>query len=391
MSHIYRYRSPGILSIKEILYNEIYLASEKELNDPIDMLPNFVFESGNRHIWYNIFKALNAPDFISEISADYYENLCPIEYSKVISDAKHHHNDLTNTILKKHKLTPDDNLGLIVKIILSNFIENIELYKPSSGYSASFSEVSDSMLMWSHYTNSHQGFCLVFRPINNEIHQCPKNLKKFISIGDNDEQKISINPAFKLEKVSYDGSSHLNAFYLFPENITGIDLAKNNQIESYWKQKREQMLSKNDCWDYEHERRIFLQSPSYYIAKHEKIKKIDQIIHYNNEQLVGVIFGARMKAEDKSMIKDIVKRKIDLTYRTACEDSKKTYLFDFLFQQAIIDSTSRGISLENLEIISNGDIIPPESSAYKRLLSDWRNGIGRIADKGKMNDVDIPW
>lgn len=391
MTHVYRYRSPGILSIKEILYNEIYLASDKELNDPIDMLPNFVFESGNRNIWYNIFKALDAPNFIAELSANYYEALCPIEYNEVISNAKHHHEELASIIIKKHKLTPDDNLGLIVQAILSNFIENIKLYKPSSGYSASFSEVGNSMLMWSHYTSSHQGFCLVFRPINNEIQQCPKNLKKNMTVGDNNEHSISLKPAFKLEKVSYDGSSHLNAFYLFPESITGIDLSKDNQIEIYWDKRREQMLSKNSYWDYEHERRIFLFSPQHYIAKQRHIKRIDQIIHYNSEQLVGVIFGARMRDEDKAMIKDIVKRKIDLTYNTAFHDEKKTYLFDFLFQQAVIDNTSRGIKIEQLEIISNGTIIHPKKATYEKLLEDWRNGIGRVVDGKKMNNSNIPW
>ena len=64
---------------------------------------------------------------------------------------------------EKFKTMPDEKLReLILRIGLKSLQEGIAGFLSSNGVSC-FSEVNDSLLMWSHYANSGKGFCLEFR------------------------------------------------------------------------------------------------------------------------------------------------------------------------------------------------------------------------------------
>lgn len=64
---------------------------------------------------------------------------------------------------EKFRTMPDEKLReLILRIGQKSLQEGITEFLSSSGVSC-FSEVNDSLLMWSHYADSGKGFCLEFR------------------------------------------------------------------------------------------------------------------------------------------------------------------------------------------------------------------------------------
>ena len=141
-------------------------------------------------------------------------------------------------------------------------------------------EVSDSMLMWSHYANNHRGFCVEF---------------DFSS--DTQLRKIA-------RAVRY--SDH------FP-SLSAVDLVgpdKYEALDALW-------LTKAECWAYEREWRVMMPKGGKSYQAPSKI--------------FSVIFGARMPESDRFMIAQALRHEQDLRFREAVIEEDK-------FTIAIIDA-----------------------------------------------------
>lgn len=119
-----------------------------------------------------------------------------------------------------------------------------------------FSEIKDSLLMWSHYSDSHKGFCLEF-----------------------DTTFVPFNNAFKVEYS--DSCPHLNPLIMFIDRKEFEMKSDKERFLSLW--------TKYSCWEYEKEWRIF----------HSKPKKK---VGYEVNALKAVYFGSKIKRADLEII-----------------------------------------------------------------------------------------
>lgn len=118
----------------------------------------------------------------------------------------------------------------------------------------SFSAESKNLLLWSHYSNSHKGVCLIF--------DVAQDLDVFV-------QSLPIEYSKDYPEIQYS------------ENLKG-DLVKAT------------FLTKADDWLYENERRIF------------NLDRAHQKLAFNPKALYGIILGAKSDQNDFQLIRDLI-------------------------------------------------------------------------------------
>lgn len=126
---------------------------------------------------------------------------------------------------------------------------------------ACFAEDNDHILMWSHYANAHQGFCLEF---------------------DTSFAPFSEAGADHSLKVHY---SRLNKY----PSLSLVDI----QHESLPSLSRALLGTKSMHWSYEKEWRMFSSNGN-------------KEYSYNKSALTGIYFGCKMKDDDKAKIASIL-------------------------------------------------------------------------------------
>ena len=369
------------------MYDEIYFASTDELNDPVDMQSKFIFSTDSKELWKKMLFQLWADQNYADIGSSYFAEICPITYDSLIINFDYHAEKLFERLVDNKSLNPD-NIKYILLFIkkLKNFIN---LYEPSAGYSVSFSKACDDMLMWSHYAKRHTGFCLIFRPINNSIYQCPTRQKDNISVtrGHN----TCIGESFPVYDIDYeDELSDIDAFTLFPIPYTGYHFDEEEERLNYHKSARDQLLTKNKVWGYEEECRLLLPQPQKRISGEANLNCHQRLFHYDFMQIAGIIFGHRMSSQDKDSIRNILNEKLEKRTKSLSENSKEKIIFDFLFQQAEICPNSRNVKINNLDLVSMGSIIKPGTEYYDRQLEKWYKGEGIRYQSGNLSYDPIP-
>jgi hypothetical protein len=144
--------------------------------------------------------------------------------------------------------------------IFKGFKEQISIYRQTllndRGITC-FSEIGDNLLMWSHYTRGHTGFCLEF--------------------------DTSFHPFEKLYQVHYAEENSIP---------TVNPILAHFQEEDFFER---MILTKAKCWCYEQEWRIFHKQGG------------DRTENYPPECLTAVYFGINMPREHKFRIMDILK------------------------------------------------------------------------------------
>lgn len=147
----FRYRPYSELSIKEMLYHEIFFASVEESDDPYEGFLFVRFEpiydkwiKFLSYVWNEAFAKANADTvarFLCNQGSISLQDLKSLDFSSLceLSDKNDKHN---------------------VKM----FRNAIDSYSFRKKYFACFSRNCGIDLMWSHYADKHKGFCLIFRP-----------------------------------------------------------------------------------------------------------------------------------------------------------------------------------------------------------------------------------
>lgn len=374
--HVYRYRSSNLLSQKGLLYDEWYFASKEELNDPIDMQSKFEF-SGD---WTRILTSLWENDHEAKIAAAYLTKIGPVSYEQLIIDFHAHKEKIIERVFSNR------HVSLMELSKLENSLEHLlallNLYAPGSGYSISLSRTNSDMLMWSHYAASHTGFCLTYRPINGCLNQCPIRKKDSLAVATN--HLSSVSAAFEIEDINYKDQLHpIDAFSLLPVIYTGYSFDSESSRLEYHKKIREQLLTKNKCWQYEQECRLMLRQPTKWISGCSTYNSLQRLFYYDFSQVTGIIFGARMSSQDKEAIQNIISHKMLDKYKNI--QGGKTYIFDFLYQQAEICPSSRAVKIVDLDLYLMGSILKPGSAQYADRLDRWRRGEGMAIENGNFS------
>jgi len=191
--------------------NEIYFSMPEQFNDPFDSKVGISYE-GTEEQWIN---------FLDGWYRKNKPNLLPKQRC-----------DMVNTCLSNRNKIPE--------ALSFSFLKKMGVY--------CMSEINDDILMWSHYSEGHTGFCLIF-DANNEFF--------------GRSQKI-----------------------IYSKSYPNVNFFTNTQLE-----KTEAMLlTKAQHWDYEKEWRIIDH------------KDGPGIKHFTEKYFIGVIIGCRMPEENKQKI-----------------------------------------------------------------------------------------
>ncbi|WP_165905717.1 DUF2971 domain-containing protein [Raoultella sp. BIGb0138] len=347
------------LSIKELIYDELYFSYPSELNDPLDGLISYEFPEDFPK-WNRLldlaFKGLPVD---TRFLAESFAKKSPLSVRKLVENQTFLF-ELILSFIGESKRETAYFLSETLKYYISGYI-------PSEGCSVSFSRTYKNTLMWSHYTGKHEGFCLIFRSIEGNINQCKSRKKSIINLGDH--CSLSIEEKFKMHNVTYGSKKNLDGFTLFPSYVYGRELS-NEEITSYWESRENVYLTKSACWDYEEESRLYIHAPSPSLSK-EILSPIDKIFHYDNSQIAGVIYGMRMSEQNKNIIKEILLRKSKERYM---DTKSEKYLFNIVSFDASFNDDQHTISIEPTEIFDCGDVINFSNPSFNTKYNFWKNG-----------------
>ncbi|SHF73391.1 Protein of unknown function [Flavobacterium fluvii] len=285
----FRFRTYSPISLKELQYGEIFFVDKDQLNDPYDTKNSSFFE-GDFERYKNLTKRILSQNFgvlnLSHINVDLIVNFLASEklfYDQLIEkiDSK----DFKDIVL--------DTIRITESIAISeSFIKKLKhfIFKYAGGhcYIASFSKGCDDPIMWSHYANYHTGFCLIFDFENNKIQR-------------NNLLKKHLDSEYELKEVKYKKECiKTNGFYTMP-SLLGETTTKEEESK-HWEQKQNSFLIKYKSWKYEKEYRIIhydLLTDS--ITESGPAKRLvgNRTFYYDQKQLTGIIFGSKMKSENR--------------------------------------------------------------------------------------------
>lgn len=385
--YVYRYRSPGLLSQKGLIYDEWYFASREELNDPIDMQSKFEFPENSKSTWFGVIKSLWQNEEWSELAAIYFNSICPISVEQLLEEYDQHSVKVVEIIFENCEINLADfqKIGELKKQLKAL----LSLYAPSAGYSVSLSTCNNEMLMWSHYAASHTGYCLIYRPIDGYLYQCPSRTKDSLSVSKGHASLI--DNKFKVKAIEYENQLEaIDAFCLLPSDNTGYKFETEEEHLGFHTKIQSQLLTKNKCWAYEQEARLLLPQPSNHISDESSFTSYQRLFHYDFSQVVGIIFGARMREHEKLAIKEIIDEKLEKRFRDLGGESTKKYIFDFLYQQAEICSSSRVVRITDQDLISMGTQLKVGNKYYEKQLKAWKEFKGVTVEAGRYGYDAIP-
>jgi hypothetical protein len=382
----YKFRPASEVSFKELLYDELFFTSTEECNDPFDSKSFYEF-SAEKDKWKALIKfAADSEGFsdnadiekVSEAVCD----LCPITFDEALKL------DWYSIFQKTSVYNEPLFVGANVRAILST----LEKYRPPIRYFSSFSKSCTESLMWSHYASNHQGFCLIFRSVYKKLMQAVSHRKKSIQRSAPKGLAPSMNYAlpegFQFQDVTYvDDVKHISAFTLFPKTVAGSEFS-DEEIHSLRKAQFEQYLQKHSCWSYEEESRLVLETPMKWLFGDQWEYSIqERLFRYEPTQLVGVVFGARTKENDKTRIFQILEERND---RIAKSVDYPRIIFSFVAHQATISDRGRKIEVHPLKFVSSVHSETPGDPEFDRLYGDWRDGYSYELNGNRASRIHVP-
>lgn len=375
MGFYYRYRPMSELSIKELMYDEMFFASTEESNDPYEGKVFFKFEKSQEK-WKRLlevaWKNIEVPNKDKYIEA----------FSKYLTDKSPLTFDEFQTLdFKEIKFSTTGELSIFNTVLhlipmLKSFVE---IYKPDKKYFVSFSKTADNYLMWSHYANKHNGYCLILRSIDGGIYQshntCRKGISRNTPNSFSPHMSYGIQQKFEMTDVIYnDDEANVDAFLCFPEYVGGHKFENEYERISHCKQLQKPFLEKNSCWSYEQETRLLLHAPyAWLFGENIEYTKYERLLHYDSSHLVGIVLGHKMSNEDKSRIKEIVCEKMENRHKNELGKDVRR-LFDFVLFEAELSPQKRSVEIVPKEIYGGIKILTPKDESFRKQYDEWKQG-----------------
>lgn len=238
IDYLYKYRSINEYTKKSLINNEFFFSFPSSFNDPFDTKLNVIYE-GSESDWRKFIRSNGASKQQEDLLINYLKS---INY------------DITKLPnYSKNYFKVGDNMMVFC-----------------------LSEINNSILMWSHYSNSHKGICLGY-----------KTEKKHNSLGlrFNDDQ-MKYHPSktkgfLPVFKVKYQSE--------LPDKYNSLTNENYKKLFEFAK-------TKHRDWNYEKEHRM--------IYLYENIEK--QTIQYKKDILDKIIFGIKTSKEDKRILRNII-------------------------------------------------------------------------------------
>ena len=369
----YRYRSGSELSVKELIYDELYFASRAECNDPYEGKIFAIFEK-NEDAWNNLIRLAlkdnpilsNATEYLVEKIVSFYIDKSPIIFEEFINTSEDDFLSIGKDLFEKTILK--NMLAVITRYALA--------YMPEERYFASFSRKRDINLMWAHYANNHRGFCLIFRPINGKIRQnkhwekSPMHFQTpyFLS----PEISIFVPDFFEIRDIEYVQEPKLSdGFTYFPEAVIGKVFSQ-DQIKDILNDREKIYLQKHSVWEYEEESRVILQSGhSWLVEQQLSLSPYQRLIHYDPIHLAGIIVGVNMPKDQRSKIEEIMAEKA--RRQVECLEAE-TVTFDVVLFEEKLSPINRTVEIVPYRIYNEIRQIDKTDKDFGEHLKKWEEG-----------------
>ena len=279
---LFRYRSCADMHIEAFENDAIYAVTADQFNDPYDTLLRYDMDGIRQYVeWVMSVDGLEklkefyaqGNDFCDEV-----KRMLPGEVWDSLKAGLEATSDLT-TLKDKIESSRQQTLSL-----MSTMFPVLTSLSKRFSTIACFSEDVKSLLMWSHYAHSHQGFALEydFRP----------TLSKPL------ERGLLYPVVYSDER--YDASLYIGWEFL---HVLGLH-SKSPDITAFSKV----ALHKSRVWEYEREWRLIDPGP------HDPIHPKPSVIHYRP---VGIYYG-----------QNIAKDKLERLHKAAVEKGIREYKMD---------------------------------------------------------------
>jgi hypothetical protein len=166
-----------------------------------------------------------------------------------------------------------------------------------------FSGNDDSILMWSHYADSHTGICLRFRPIKDWY---DLELGEYYLEFDSFDRSVPLQVAIKYPfRNMFNRKKFLNVTYKNKDEICPIvnylDTDSNLKMTKC-------LLNKFIDWHYEEEYRILITRYDIDKGLLSEDEFEQGLVKYRKEDLEGIIFGMKITYENAKLVYDTVKK-----------------------------------------------------------------------------------
>jgi len=173
---IYRYQSFNALSLDALCHDQLYFSDPSNFNDPLDCKPSVECDTDKKTL-QKILAALIERRVTEEI-------LCSLKVAKVDGENAENHaknqgqqeaaNEIRN--IAYHATNPDYEISVekAERKLLTYGIQS-ELLKQNNRGVCCFSEEYDNPLLWSHYGDQHNGYCVGYslnrnpKPVVNKV------------------------------------------------------------------------------------------------------------------------------------------------------------------------------------------------------------------------------
>jgi hypothetical protein len=250
---LYKYRAidphhPEYVS-RILTHNELYFPSPREFNDPWESKPQFV--AGPVH------------------DPQYRQRLVTVITSMMRNDPGIDR----EAVRRRAEQHTQEEVEALVTAFIPEYWEALERYRVCS-----FCSSSRIALLWSHYANAHEGFCLEF-----------------------DASTDIFGGAFRVA---------------YQDEYPSLDIADDDD----WALLKASILTKSSDWSYEEEYRLVSAEP----GNDELLSVSNKKFVFPPNLLTAVIFGAQMEAKDrKQLIKWADQGETSPTYREATLSATK--------------------------------------------------------------------
>ncbi len=363
----YRYRSGSELSVKELIYDELYFASREECNDPYEG-KTFATFSADKDLWNNLInealKAYNIKplESLKERIVQYFLSKAPMPIENVLRIPKNEFVDIGARTYEQ-RLLPS---------MLEAIQNYVMWYSPEERYFASFSKTNDNFLLWSHYANNHKGFCLIYRAIDGKLKQNPNWKRKQTATLPLPRLTFVVPDAFEIQDVEYVSTpKSSDGFMCFPASVAG-DKHTPEEIEETQAERAKNYLQKHSVWDYEQEARVVLSSGVQWLAGRKLTLPAHQrLFHIDSTQLVGIILGSQMPDVQRQRIREIITEKVERWYIPTTDHR---IISNFILFEEILSETNREVVIEPKEIYTGTSVFTKKQPNFTQLYDEWHNG-----------------
>ena len=363
----YRYRSGSELSVKELIYDELYFASREECNDPYEG-KTFATFSADKDLWNNLInealKAYNIKplESLKERIVQYFLSKAPMPIENVLRIPKNEFVDIGARTYEQ-RLLPS---------MLEAIQNYVMWYSPEERYFASFSKTNDNFLLWSHYANNHKGFCLIYRAIDGKLKQNPNWKRKQTATLPLPRLTFVVPDAFEIQDVEYVSTpKSSDGFMCFPASVAG-DKHTPEEVEMAQAERAKNYLQKHSVWDYEQEARVVLSSGVQWLAGRKLTLPAHQrLFHIDSTQLVGIILGSQMPDIQRQRIREIITEKVERWYIPTTDHR---IISNFVLFEEILSETNREVVIEPKEIYTGTSVFTKKQPNFTQLYDEWQNG-----------------